>query len=682
MKNLRINRKINPRLIVNFFAQELKLLAFIFVLFLTLNYILLFLSLKGQINISVNKPAPQDIIVPATISYIDETKTAQAIENAKKSVKPLYKYDANVEIEVQNNIVNFINEINSVKEDTTITDSEKLSSIKEICNNDSKIANLLFEIKTDKLNFLKNFIANELNNLYKKGLRDTELSDVIKSIEKDADSLGLNSNDKLIISWLVQKFVKPNFIYDEDATDKAIQDAVKNVKPVVVVLQEGTKIIEKGQKVTEEDIKLLEKIGLYKRFSFFTLSLLFFLSIIEGTLAFYIVHDKKKKLQKISEYFTLLALVLIASYSLGSFSIYTIPALLFLIMVNEFFSFRDVLISTLIFLLNLLTFISQPLFVLLVFLSISIPIVYYINKTKKISSYFVSSIIGGTFVSFVVFILNKNFSLPNQLSFSNAFYSFLNFMFSPIVAIAIVYIFEHIFNEATFLRLLELNDLNTPLLKEMSVKAPGTFAHSLFVANISSQAADAINANSLLARVGALYHDIGKLLYPFYFTENQTDIANIHNTISPSLSKVIIINHVKDGIELAKRYRLPDDIIHFIETHHGKSVIMYFYLKAKEVDPNVSMDDFRYPGPLPDTKETVIVSLADAVEAASKSLGNEEIDYRKIEELVNRLVEDRIKQGELANAEITFSELEKVKVSFVKSLLSIYHKRERYPDGK
>ncbi|WP_172633861.1 HD family phosphohydrolase [Caldisericum exile] len=633
-------------------------------------------------KIVVNKPAPQDIVVPATISYIDEAKTEEAIANAKNSVKPLYRYDSNVEIEVQSNIANFINSILSIKEDSTITNNKKLELIKERCNDDPEISNILMEIKTDRLNVLKNFLTNELNSLYKKGIRDSEVSDAIKSIQRDAESLGLTGNDEVLALWISQKFVKPNFVFDAEATNKAIQDAIKNVKPVQVVLQEGTKIIEKGHIVTEDDIKMLQKIGIYKAFNYATVGLLFFLSLIESALAFSIIDEKKKKFQKILEYFALLTLVLLSSYFLGNVSIYLIPVLLFLIVMNEFFSFKDVLISIIIFILLLLPFLTQPLLFLILFSAISVPIVYYINMTKKISSYFISGIIGGISVTFTVFFVNKNFYLPNQLSFSNSFYSFLNFAFSPIIAIAVVYIFEHIFNEATLLRLLELNDLNTPLLKEMSIKAPGTFAHSLFVANISSQAAEAINANSILTRVGALYHDIGKLLYPFYFTENQADVPNIHNTIAPSLSKVIILNHVKDGIELAKRYRLPDDIIHFIETHHGKSVMMYFYLKAKESDTNVSMEDFRYPGPLPDTKETVIVSLADAVEAASKSLDKEDIDYRKIEELVNRLIDDRIKQGELSNAEITFSELEKVKVSFVKSLLSIYHKRERYPNGK
>jgi putative nucleotidyltransferase with HDIG domain len=684
MKNLKIKRRITTGLKETFVSitLEKKLFAVLLVFFLTLNYLLLFLSIRNQINIAVNEPAPQDIIVPATISYIDEAKTAQAIENAKKSVMPLYTYDSNVEIEVQNRIVNLFNEILSIKEDSSKTKNEKVASLKQIFDNDSELANYVLELSKDRLLFIKNFLLNEFNNLYKKGIRDSEINDAFDTINKDINSLKLSDAEKTLTLWISRKFIEPNFVYDEEATNKAIQEAIKKVKPVEVVLQEGTKIIEKGHIITKDDITMLQKIGIYKTVTIYNIILLAFLALLESVIAFIILSGKKNVPKKTSEFLLIISIFSFLSFFISSFSIYLILVALFLIVFNEFFELKDLLLSSFVFILILLPFLTQPLFVIIIFSVTSLLIVYYINKTKKIASYIISSALGGFFVGITVFFMGKTFSLATQSSFANSLFSFLNFLLSVPIAIVIIYIFEHIFNEATLLRLLELNDLNTPLLKEMSVKAPGTFAHSIAVANISSQAAEAINANSLLVRVGALYHDIGKLLYPYYFTENQSDVPNIHNTISPSLSKVIILNHVKDGIELGKRYRLPDDIIHFIETHHGKSVMMYFYLKAKEIDPNVTMDDFRYPGPLPDTKETVIVSLADAVEAASKSLDKEELEYRKIEELVNRLIEDRIKQGELSEADITFAELEKVKNSFVKSLISMYHKRERYPNGK
>jgi uncharacterized domain HDIG len=684
MKNLKIKRRITTGLKETFVSitLEKKLFAVLLVFFLTLNYLLLFLSIRNQINIAVNEPAPQDIIVPATISYIDEAKTAQVIENAKKSVMPLYTYDSNVEIKVQNRIVNLFSEILSIKEDSSKTKNEKVASLKQIFDNDSELANYVLELSKDRLLFIKNFLLNEFNNLYKKGIRDSEINDAFDTINKDINSLKLSDAEKTLTLWISRKFIEPNFVYDEEATNKAIQEAIKKVKPVEVVLQEGTKIIEKGHIITKDDITMLQKIGIYKTITIYNIILLAFLALLESVTAFIILSSKKNVPKKTSEFLLIISIFSFLSFFISSFSIYLILVPLFLIVFNEFFELKDLLLSSFVFILILLPFLTQPLFVIIIFSVTSLLIVYYINKTKKIASYIISSALGGFFVGITVFFMGKTFSLATQSSFANSLFSFLNFLLSVPIAIVIIYIFEHIFNEATLLRLLELNDLNTPLLKEMSVKAPGTFAHSIAVANISSQAAEAINANSLLVRVGALYHDIGKLLYPYYFTENQSDVPNIHNTISPSLSKVIILNHVKDGIELGKRYRLPDDIIHFIETHHGKSVMMYFYLKAKEIDPNVTMDDFRYPGPLPDTKETVIVSLADAVEAASKSLDKEELEYRKIEELVNRLIEDRIKQGELSEADITFAELEKVKNSFVKSLISMYHKRERYPNGK
>jgi putative nucleotidyltransferase with HDIG domain len=239
---------------------------------------------------------------------------------------------------------------------------------------------------------------------------------------------------------------------------------------------------------------------------------------------------------------------------------------------------------------------------------------------------------------------------------------------------------EHLFNEITIMRLLELSDTNNPILKELLIRAPGTYQHSMLVANIASNAAETIGADALLTKVGAYYHDIGKMAHQYFFTENQNGIPNIHDTLSPNLSKSVIINHVKDGVAIAKSFRLPNEMIDFIETHHGKTVVTYFYHKAKEIDPSVSKDDYRYPGPLPQTKETAILFFADAVEAASHSI--DEVDYRKIEELVNTIVDERVKDGQLDESAITFSELKSIKDSLVKSLVSVYHKREKYPDEK
>jgi len=321
----------------------------------------------------------------------------------------------------------------------------------------------------------------------------------------------------------------------------------------------------------------------------------------------------------------------------------------------------------------------SPILILTLLLSIVIYLIA-LRKTSRISTFIYAGIIGGGIFSIATLLSNLSAKEALSSSLLNSIFSFTNFFISTIIAIGFVYILEHVFNEVTDIRLLELSDTKNPLLKELLLKASGTYQHSMMVANMASNAAEAIGANELLTKVGAYYHDIGKMIHPYYFTENQQMIPNIHNNLSPNLSKTVIINHIKDGVQLARQYKLPDEIIKFVATHHGRTVVSYFYHKAKEHDPNLSKEDFRYPGPLPESKETAILMLADAIEAASHSI--EEMDYGKIEDLANSIIQDRVTDGQLDQSEITFSELKIIKESFVKNLISLYHKREKYPDGK
>jgi putative nucleotidyltransferase with HDIG domain len=257
---------------------------------------------------------------------------------------------------------------------------------------------------------------------------------------------------------------------------------------------------------------------------------------------------------------------------------------------------------------------------------------------------------------------------------------FLNGFVSGIVVSGVLPIFEYLFERITNISLLELSDFNSPLLKEMILKAPGTYHHSLIVGNLSEAASEAIGADSLLSRIGAYYHDIGKIIRPQYFIENQLSNQAFHEKLSPALSKLIIVNHVKEGIRLAKRYKLNKKIIDFIAQHHGTSLVYYFYLKALE-DNKEDVDDklFRYPGPKPKTKETAIVLLADSVEAASRVLRDP--NPNKIAELVRRVVNSKFIDGQLDECPLTLRDLEKITEVFIRILTSMYHVRVAYPQG-
>jgi len=249
---------------------------------------------------------------------------------------------------------------------------------------------------------------------------------------------------------------------------------------------------------------------------------------------------------------------------------------------------------------------------------------------------------------------------------------------ATLAAFPLIYIYEKLFSLVSDVSLLELSDTNSKLLKELSDKAPGTFHHSLQVANLAEAAANEIGANSMLVRVGALYHDIGKMNNPAYFTENQTTSVNPHNELSPVESAKIIINHVIEGIELAKKNNLPDRVIDFIRTHHGTSLVYYFYRKAYEVDETVNREDFQYPGPIPYSKETAILMMSDSVEAASKSLKNP--TFTTINQFVDKIINKQIEEDQFLNANITFKEIESIKKVLKQKLTNIYHLRIEYPE--
>ena len=242
---------------------------------------------------------------------------------------------------------------------------------------------------------------------------------------------------------------------------------------------------------------------------------------------------------------------------------------------------------------------------------------------------------------------------------------------------------EGSFNEVTTLKLLELSNPNNVLLKKLLMDAPGTYHHSMLVANLAEMASEEVGANSVVTRIGAYYHDIGKTQKPYFFGENQMGGDNPHNNLNPELSAKIIISHVKDGIELAKKYNLPSVIQDIIAEHHGTTLVKYFYYTVKNNSENpdeVKEEDFRYSGPIPSSKESGIIMLADSVEAAVRSI--KEPNEDKIKEMVNNIINDKLSSGQLNNCNLTINDIEKIKKCFLTALNGIYHHRVEYPKEK
>lgn len=261
--------------------------------------------------------------------------------------------------------------------------------------------------------------------------------------------------------------------------------------------------------------------------------------------------------------------------------------------------------------------------------------------------------------------------------------SFLNGIIVAILVSALLPLFEYFFKITTDISLLELLDLNHPLMRELLVEAPGTYHHSIVVGNLVESAAEAVGVNPLLARACAYYHDIGKIKMPEYFIENQVGPTNVHDKLTPRMSSMVLVAHIKEGVELARQYKLPQSIIDIIQQHHGTSVQTYFYEKAKEqsardsASPHVSAEDFRYPGPKPQTRIAALVLMADAIEAASRVLSDP--TPTRVSTLVEKLINHAFIDGQLDNCELTLKDIREIKIYFVYLLTSMYHRRVNYP---
>ena len=305
---------------------------------------------------------------------------------------------------------------------------------------------------------------------------------------------------------------------------------------------------------------------------------------------------------------------------------------------------------------------------------------FAVNKIRSRSQFYRSTV----YIALSYLLILSAFALLRSSPFGDVlkdfvYYSIPNAIFSPMISAGFLGIFEKAFGITTNLTLLELSDLNNPLLKELLFKAPGTYNHSIIMGNLAEAAAESIEANSLLARVGAYYHDIGKMEKPIYFVENQMDGRNIHETISPRISSLVLLSHIKNGVELAEKNNLPEVIKDFIAQHHGTTKMAFFYKKARESmdEKFINDSDYQYPGPKPQSKEVGIVMLADSVEAAVRSL--QEPTPKKIEETIKQIVLSKFKEGQLDDCELTVRELAKITKSFTNFIMGFYHRRIVYP---
>jgi putative nucleotidyltransferase with HDIG domain len=500
----------------------------------------------------------------------------------------------------------------------------------------------------------------------------------------------LLSNDSIVNHLL---YILPsNIIYDEALSAQMAQADEETNYIYKSKIKKGTVIVSKNDVVTEEQIAILASYNADLNEQYQQKSTLLLLSgqllacvLILGIMMLFLAFFRKTIFSQNSQVtfiFLIILLIVFITSSIAKYNsqyIYAVPYCLVPILIRVFFDSRTSLFNFLNIILLCAFFSSDKFEFIFIQLIAGIGTIFSVADMGKRSKLFVSALLA--FVFYVLAFVAYHLVNETQQAISN-FQNYIPFLISSVCVLfsfPLIYFFEKLFGFTSDFTLLELCDLNSPLLRQLSQKIPGTFQHSLQVANLAEEACYKIGGNALLVRTGAMYHDIGKMNNPRFFTENQVGEVSPHEDLSPEESAQIIIDHVIKGVEIAKTNQLPETVIDFIRTHHGTTTTRYFlhHYKKEHEGEIINEDLFRYPGPIPFSKETAILMMADGVEASSRSL--KKYDAVTIDELVDRIINHQINENQFINADITFRDINQIKKIFKKRLMNMYHVRIEYP---
>lgn len=501
--------------------------------------------------------------------------------------------------------------------------------------------------------------------------------------------------DKSLINKLLLAYLNQNVIYSEDLTKQSEEQALAAISLTFGMVQKDELIISEGELITDEKYNIINSLrkeydAMNSDSSFFNRNFNLYGQIVIVSLVFFFLFiaiklmrpELLKESRSINMILVMMLLMILPSFIIIKHvpdMIFLMPVTILAMLLVTFFDARvAIYIQTLtLFVISLAVPNSYQYFVIQFFVSL-VAIFVLANKTSRSKYFFTSAIV---FMAYIV--LKVGMALIFDAGLENVSWNdigvfAMNALFT-MLSLPLVFLFERLFGFVTDMTLLELSNTNTPLLRRLASEAPGTFQHVMQVADLCEEALFAIGGNMLLARTGAMYHDIGKIKNPLYFTENQSSKYNMHEDMSYQESAYIIIQHVIDGIEICRKYHVPEQIIDFVRTHHGTRRTEYFYQMAvrESIDGYVDETDFRYHGPIPFTKETAVLMMADSVEAASRSLADK--TEESINKLVDGIIDKQIADKQFDNANLTFRDITTIKKVFKKKLKNIYHVRIAYP---
>jgi len=660
-----------------------------------------------QVTLRTDEVAKRNVVSNITAVIVDEKQTEELKSQAAAKVQKSYQYDQYALPNARTEVNSFFN---NIKDILLADNTDKRTPIKNLLDGMVRrksvntgydtvaLANYLLTTKPLDIDKMQQTTLSMLETLMDKPITEEALAAVYREASGQADKIAFSQSAIEIIRLAAVDAVRPNMIYNQEGTTKAIKEAEEAVEPVHKTVKTGEIIVREGDRVTAEQISVLEQLGIQRSQSY-TLTMLGLGAFV--LIALWLVREFLKRyhkdIYKNDSLMLLLGLIIIIVLLLarvmtviqiadrpeinimtGYLAPVAAGSMLIAILIDNRLAYFMTMIMALF--VGLLTDTHQLEFVIAAFVSGTVGVyrVTRLSQTTDLAK-------AGFYIAManVATILTMTFISGNitlSIALIGILLGLISGILSAVLMIGALPYLESGFSITSMIKLLELTNPNQDLLKQLLIEAPGTYHHSLMVGNLAEASAEPIGANPLLVRVGAYYHDIGKVKRAEYFVENQRGFNEPHNKIAPALSALIIISHVKEGVELAREARLPQIIIDFIAEHHGTSLAKYFYNRAieEEGEGMVNEDSFRYEGPKPQTKEVALVMLADAVEAAVRSLPNPNMD--SIRAMIRKILRDKLNDQQLDESNLTFKDLDVIANTFSKVLEGVYHKRIEYPD--
>lgn len=673
-------------------AKNQSLIYKVFLFIVSTLLVIYLLPKGGQFKYSFQKGKPwqyENLYAPFSFTIKkDKEKLKSEEDEVRNNVVPYFEYEIDTEQIVLDNFHDRLEThyVDSLFQTSKRTVERLGNAILKEAYKDG-VTDEIHPYESNKLIYLKK--GNEIEErTYAQFFKLENLNRKVREVvEKN------NTDDiQALLYNSLKMAIEPNVRMNVNLTEAAIQAEVKAINPNQGVIEKGGRVIAKGEVVEGDKYQILESLKseyqsqIWSKSNYLWLLVGYTMLVSLVFLMLYLflkkyrreIYEDNTKITFI--FFNILFMVFLTTLivKLHADYVYVVPICILPLILKAFFDPRVGLFVHVLTIL-LLGFVVPNSFeyMFLQFIT-GIVTILTISELYKRANLFISvgQITSVYILGYFAFVVIQEGTV--QSMDLNTFGFFILGGLATLFAHPLIYIYEKIFGLVSDVSLLELSDTNSKLLKELSNKAPGTFHHSLNVANLAEAAANEIGANTMLIRVGALYHDVGKMLNPTMFTENQANSINSHNEMDPKESATVIIDHVIKGIEIARKNNLPDRVIDFIRTHHGTTSVYYFYQKEIELHGSANKEDFTYPGPTPFSRETAILMMADSVEAASKSL--KEPSSTKIDSFVEKIIDNQMEQGQFLNANITFKEIQLIKKVLKKKLNNIFHLRVEYPE--